>query len=167
MTLAHLPTKRAQDLLARFKESERADEVEWLEPAIEEGKMWTIWPENEQEERDMLALKLYHKKDDHIVELMTQCDAIEYKMNQYEIELTALKELQKDRLNINDADEIKYKIITLTDLICVERKRLEKIRMDIELEEKIAEKIKAGIKTERYRDLESWDILGFHFDGEK
>ncbi len=38
MTLAHLPTKEAQDLLEKFKKSERAKEVKWLECAIDEGK---------------------------------------------------------------------------------------------------------------------------------
>ena len=42
MTLAHLPTKRAQALLEKFSESDRADEVEWLEPAMDEGKAWDI-----------------------------------------------------------------------------------------------------------------------------
>ena len=28
--------KRARDLLIKFKESERAEEVEWLDPAIED-----------------------------------------------------------------------------------------------------------------------------------
>ena len=57
MTLAHLPTKQAQDFLAKFSESDRAENVEWLEPAMEEGKSLYIWPENDQEERDMMALK--------------------------------------------------------------------------------------------------------------
>ena len=34
MTLAHLPTKHAQNLLAKFNESDRAEEIEWLEPAM-------------------------------------------------------------------------------------------------------------------------------------
>ena len=37
MTLPHLPTKRAHDLLARFNETDTAEEIEWLEPAIDEG----------------------------------------------------------------------------------------------------------------------------------
>ena len=40
MTLAHLPTKKAQYLLKYFSESDRANEVEWLEFAIEEGQFW-------------------------------------------------------------------------------------------------------------------------------
>ena len=38
MLLAHLPTKKAQDLLKYFQKSDRAKEVEWLDIAIEEGQ---------------------------------------------------------------------------------------------------------------------------------
>ncbi len=38
MLLAHLPTKKAQDLLKYFQKSDRAKEVVWLDIAIEEGQ---------------------------------------------------------------------------------------------------------------------------------
>jgi len=167
MTLAHLPTQRAQDLLARFKESDRAEDVAFLEPAVEEGKMWTIWPETVQEERDMMALKLYHKKNDHIVELMGQVKVYEYNINQYQIELQALEQLQKEALKKSEQEDIKYRIMAINDFLRMEKVNLEEANKDIAIEEKIAQKIKAGIKTERYKNLEPWDIAGFHFDGEE
>lgn len=167
MTLAHLPTKKAQDLLAKFSESDRAEEVEWLEPAMDEGKMWSIWPENEQEERDMTALKLYHKKNDHIVELMGECQVSEYKINQYQIELEALQKLQKEKLSKSEQEDIKYRIMAIDTEIKIEKNKLDETNKEIALQDKINDKIKEGIKTERYKNLESWDIAGFHFDGEE
>jgi len=167
MTLAHLPTKRAQDLLGKFNASDRAEEVEWLEPAIDEGKAWLIWPENEQEERDMMALKLYHKNSDHIVKLMGECEKSDYQIKLYEIELQAMKKLQKKKLSKDEKEDIKNKIIALNDLIKIEKNKLDETNKEIILQEKIIEKIKESIKTERYKKLEPWDIAGFHFDGEE
>ena len=167
MTLAHLPTKRAQELLKRFKESEMAEEIEWLEPAIEEGKMWTIWPENEQEERDMMALKLYHEKNESIVELMGKCQKYEYRISQYEIERQALETLQKSELPQNRKEELRYRLMAIQDMIRMEQNKLEQCRQDIEIEEQIAQTIKKSIQTERYKNLDPRDIAGFHFDGEE
>ena len=167
MTLAHLPTKRAQDLLAKFNESERAEEVEWLEPAMDEGKSLYICPDNDEEERDMTALKLCHKNNDHIVKLMGECDVSEYQIKQYEIELEALDKLQKEKLSKDEKEDIKYRIIAINDIIRMEKDKLNETKKDIALQEKINKKIMESIKTERYKDLEPWDINGFHFDGEE
>ncbi len=166
MALAHLPTKRARDLLAKFNESDIAEEVEWLEPAMDEGKSLYIWPENDQEERDMMALKLYHKNNDQIIELMGEVDVSEYKIKQHEIELTALEKLQKEKLSKDEKEDIKYRMITIIDMIKMEGNHLAETKKDTAVQEKINKKIKEGIKTERYKNLEPWDISGFHFDGE-
>ncbi|MCD4693077.1 MAG: hypothetical protein K8R79_09195 [Calditrichales bacterium] len=167
MTLAHLPTKRAQDLLAKFNESERAEEVEWLEPAMDEGRSWYLWPDNDEEERDMTALKLYHKNEDHIVKLMCECNVSEYQIKQYEIELEALDKLQREKLSKDEKEDIKYRIIAINDIIRMEKDKLNETNKDIALQEKINKKIIESIKTERYKDLEPWDIDGFQFDGEE
>ena len=122
MTLAHLPVKRAQDLLAKFNESHRSEEVEWLEPAMEEGKMWTIWPETEQEERDMMTLKIYHEKNGYIVKLMGDYQVSEYRINKNEIELEALQKLQKEKLSKDEKEDIKYRIIAIETEIQIEKK---------------------------------------------
>ncbi len=166
MTLAHLPTKRAQDLLNRFKETGAAKEIEWLELAVEEGKSWYIWPENEQEERDMTALKLFFKNEDRIVEMMGECQTSEYKIKQYEIELEALEKLQKGKLSKEEREEIKYKIIAVKEMIMLEKDRLERTNQEIKLQDKINDEIKESIKTERYKKLNQRDIAGFYFDGE-
>lgn len=166
MTLAHLPTQRAQDLLERFTNSNRAHEVEWLEPAMDEGKFWTISPRDEKEERDLMALKLYFRKQDTIVELMGECDKYEYNINLMKIEMEALEQLEQDELNENQQEDIKYRKSALHDLIIMEKSHLEEAKKDITVLEKISEKIIGSITTERYKDLQPWDIDGFHFDGE-
>jgi len=166
MTLAHLPTKRAQDLLAKFKENARAEEVEWLEPAMDEGKSLYIWPENDQEETDMMALKLYHKNNEQLIELMGEVDVSKYKIKQNEIELAALEKLQREKLSKDEKEDIKYRVIAIEDMIKMEDNHLGKTKNNIAVQEKINEKIKEGIKTEHYKNLEPWDISGFHFDGE-
>lgn len=167
MTLAHLPTKRAQDMLARFNETDTAEEIEWLEPAMDEGKSLYIWPANDQEEKDMMALKLYHKINDQIIELMGEIDSYEYKIKQYEIESAALEKLQKEKLSKDEKEDIKYRIIAIKNIIKMEENHLDETKKDIAIQEKINEKIKEDIKTERYKKLEPWDISGFHFDGEE
>jgi len=164
MTLAHLPTKEAQDLLDKFSKSERANEVEWLECAIDEGKHWYLSPTNEKEERDFLALKMLQMKDDEIVELMGKQDEHDFQIRTMNIELKALKKLAKGKDENNE--DIKYRIIALQDLIKMETASLEEVDKEIELQEKIQEKIKQSITTERYKDVDPMYMANCHFDGE-
>ncbi|MEA3475416.1 MAG: hypothetical protein U9R23_03075 [Candidatus Cloacimonadota bacterium] len=166
MTLAHLPTKEAQDLLDKFKKSERANEVEWLECAIDEGKHWYLSPTNEKEERDFLALKMLQMKDDEIVELMGKRDEHDFQIRTMSIELKAFEKLAKEKGNQNEDDELKYRIIALQDLIKMEIASLEEVDKEIELQEKIQEKIKQSITTERYKDVDPMYMNEVHFDGE-
>lgn len=167
MTLAHLPTKRAQDLLERFSKTDQAAEIEWMEPALDEGKAWFLWPQNEHEDRDMIALKLYHKKNDHIVELTAQLDVCEFRIKNYEIELETLRQLQEEKLSKNEKDDIGYRIIALDDMLRMEKNRLQETKLEIAIQEKINDKIIGNIKTERYKKLSAEEIMGFHFDGEE
>lgn len=50
MLLAHLPTKKVQDLLKYFQKSDMAHEVEWLDIAIEEGEFHYSCSKDEQGE---------------------------------------------------------------------------------------------------------------------
>ena len=158
MTLGHLPTKEAQDLLDKFKKSERASQVEWLECAIDEGKFHYLCSNNEKEERDMIALKLYLRKEDEIVELMGECQTYEFRLQQYQIELDALTKLQKEKLSVSEKEDTKYRISALKDIITIEQSKLEEANTDIEMMEKINKKIKESVTTERYKNLQSWDL---------
>ena len=164
MTLGHLPTKEAQDLLDKFKKSERASEVEWLECAIDEGKHWYLSPTNEQEERDYLALKILNLKDDEIVDLMLKRDEHDFSIRKMNLELEAIEKLAKEKST--DKEDIKYRIIALQELIKIESTNLKEAEEEIELQEKIQEKIKQSIKTERYKDIDPMYMNEVHFDGE-
>jgi len=161
MTLAHLPTEEAKKILAEFKNSERAEEVGLLDFAIEENETWYLSPNNEAEERDFLALKMVGEKDDRIVELMTKCDTCELNIRKYEIEREAIEEL------LPENPDFKYDLSALHDLLVMEQDRLEKLRLDIEREEKIQAQIKASIKTEKLKNLDPSALDNFHFDGEE
>lgn len=161
MTLAHLPTEEAQQLLDEFKNSERAGEVGWLECAIEENQFHFLMPENEQEERDFLALKLIGEKDDLIVNLMGECDKHRYRIQKYEIEKEALERL------LPKNPDLKYDISAIHDILIWEKSRLQELEQQIEKEEKVQKQIRASIKTEKLKNLNPMDIKDFHFDGEE
>ncbi|MDD5766545.1 MAG: hypothetical protein PHW79_09915 [Candidatus Marinimicrobia bacterium] len=161
MMLAHLPTKEAKDLLEKFKNSERAGEVDWLECAIDENEFNYLSPENDQEERDFLALKMVGEKDDLIVHLLGECDKHEYHIQKYEIELAALRELLPENPDLDS------NISAIHDIIVWEKGHLEESGQQIEIEEKIKAKIRASIQTERLKNLDPMDIEHFHFDGEE
>lgn len=165
MTLGHLPTKEAQDLLDKFKQNERAKEVEWLECAIDEGKHWYLSPTNEQEERDYLALKILNLKDDEIVELMGKQNEHNFQIRKMNIELEAIEKLAKGK--DENKEDLKYRIIALQELIKIEITKLEEVDKEIELQEKIREKIKQSITTERYKDMDPMYMNDVHFDGEE
>lgn len=167
MTLAHLPTPQARDLLEKFQNSSRSGEVVWLECAMEENKFLNICADNEQEERDMIALKLYYKKEEDIIELMGNCQTYEYRLLQYDIEQEALESIQSKDLSKTEAEDIKIRISVLHDLKIIEESQLEKAQKEIEMLEKINSEIKNNIATERYKNLKKWDICDYHFDGEE
>jgi len=161
MTLAHLPTDEARQLLDEFKNSERAGEVGWLDCAIDENMFHYLSPKNEQEERDFLALKLIGEKDNIIVELMGKCDTHNYRIRMYEIELETLEQL------LPQDPELEYSIAAIHDLMIIEKNHLEEAQKQIEIEEKIQQKIRESIQTERLKNLDPMDIRNFHFDGEE
>ncbi len=96
MLLAHLPTERAQKLLSKFKRSDRASEVDWLEPAMDEGMMWLMMPETDLEERDIMALKLAFSKEDYILELMVECEKHKFQIDKFKIEMEVLKQMESE-----------------------------------------------------------------------
>jgi len=143
MSLVHLPTEEAKKLLEEFKHSERAAEVEWLEVAIEENQFHYLMPENEQEERDFLILKMIGEKDGMIVDLMGECQRHKYRIDKYEIESEALQHL------LSENPDLEIDISVLHDLIVIEKNNLEEKEKEIEKIEKIRTRLKDMIKTER------------------
>lgn len=167
MTLAHLPTKKASDLLEKFKSCDRAQEVDWLECAIDENKFHYLCSNDEKEERDLIAIKLYYKKEDEIVELMGKCQIYEFRLKQYNIELEALSKLQEENLSKSENDDVKTRIAALKDIILIEQNDLKEVNFELDMIKKIKKRIKESVTTEKYLNVESWDLKNIHFDGEE
>lgn len=157
MTLAHLPTKRAQELLEQFNKSERASEVGWLDCAMDEGQFHYLSPTNEQEERDYLALKVMQEIEDEIVDLQVKYDELRLEHDKQKIEHEAILELIKQ--GELDEDEAlgfhEYKSIQETNM--------KELAHQIAVKEKTFDQIKKSIKTERYKDVDMMYMRHIHF----
>ncbi|GAK60376.1 hypothetical protein U27_00267 [Candidatus Vecturithrix granuli] len=157
MTLAHLPTKRAQELLKTFSQSERAKEVGWLECALDEGQYLYLSPMNKQEERDFLALKMLQELEDKIVDLQVKYDELDLAARKQQIEQEAITALIK-RGELDQGEVAKFYEVNLKGES--EMKELEK---QIARQEKIFQQIKASIKTERYKNVPTSYMQHIHF----
>lgn len=157
MTLAHLPTKRAQELLEKFRQSERAGEVEWLECAVEEGEFHYLSPTNEQEGRDYLALKVMQEIEDEIIDLQVQHDECEIAFRKSQIEQEAILELIKNgELDEEAAAEFE-------DENQIFKSEMEDLQEQINVKEKVFDQIKKSIKTERYKNVDLMHMRHVHF----
>lgn len=161
MTLAHLPTGEAQALLAKFRESGRAHEVSWLACAIEEGQMHYLSPNNEEEERDLLALKLIQEMEDEVLELEYEYSKVHLRWEKAQIKLAAIKSLQAEG-ELDASASIGYEAD-----IPLQKKQMEDLRQGIEQQEKIIARIRQQIQTERFKNVDSMTMRHCHFDGEE
>jgi hypothetical protein len=157
MTLAHLPTKRAQELLAQFRQSERASEVEWLECAVDEGQFHYLSPENEQEEYDLLTLKVIQELEDAIVDLQIKYDEGQLFLKKRQIEHDALLELIKQ----GELDE--EEALGFEDFRMVEESQLEDLAKKIAVKEKTVAQLKKSIQTAKYQNVDMTFIRHIHF----
>lgn len=158
MSLAHVPTKRAQGILTLFKESDRAHEVPWLGVAADEGQDNYLEPQNEQEERDLLALKVMLEIWDELGELEMRYGKDELTARKIDIRYEAVKELVK-KGELDPAEE--------AALLEVKRKfqsGTDKLRMEIESRDKIYDQIKELIKTKKYKDVDPEEMRNIHYD---
>ncbi|MDM8519309.1 hypothetical protein QUF64_04625 [Anaerolineales bacterium HSG6] len=160
MTLAHLPTKEAQDLLTAFQESDRASEVSWLEMAVDEGEFHYMSPMNKQESRDYLALKMVQEMWDTVIELEVERDELQLAVSKRAIKLEAIQQLIAQGELDDDILEI-----VLNDLQRIDMAKIEELSEQITTDEKIYEQIQKSIKTERYRDVDPFSMRNTHFTG--
>jgi len=158
MTLAHLPSKEAQEMLRIFGESERADEVEWLECAVDEGQFHYISPQNEEERRDFLALKVMQELENEIVDLEVKHDGLGLEFEKKDIEHEAVKILVEKGEIGPELDSALHacKIHTQT--------KMKDVADQISVKEKIFRQIKKSISTERYKNINLMDIRNIHMD---
>ena len=149
MTLAHLPTKKAQDLLNYFQKSDRASEVEWLEFAIEEGQFHYLSPENEQEENDLLASEVIQEMEEKIIELEVEYDDFKQNLEKKIIEQEAIKKLVKKKQLEEEA------LLGFDDYKYWAECRMKEFKKQIAIKEKIVEQIQGSIKTDKYKDVDT------------
>ena len=157
MTLAHLSSKRAQDLLGRFKKSKRANEIGWLDCAIEEGQWWYLDPQNDFEEREYLALKIMQEIEDELIEIEIEIDDFRLEKRWQEIEHKALRELAERNKISND------EILGLDDLETFNDSKIKDLEKKIEFKQKLFDHIKGSIKTERYKNMDLSEMRSIHF----
>jgi len=158
MTLAHIPSKEAQELLRKFRESGRAGDVDFLECAVDEGTFHYLSPTNEQEEHEFLVLKVIQELNDAIVDLDVELQTLDLDYRKKEIEhqatlaLVAAGELEADTaLGFDDA-----KRILESDM--------EKLRAEMETKEKVIDYLQGSIRTEKYKNVSHSTMQHIHFD---
>ncbi len=158
MTLAHLPTKEAQELLDKFRQSERASEVGWLECAVDEGQFLYLSPTSEQESRDFLALKVMQELEDRTIELQVEYDELKLGIDKLNIREEATLELIKQ--GEIDADEA----IGFDTVRMIDENNMQKLADEITVNEKTIKQIRKSIKTERYKNVDTMQMQHIHFD---
>jgi len=146
MTLAHLPTINAKNILNEFKNSERADEVEWLDIAMDENEFLLMTPENEEEERDYMALELIKDIHQEIFELDEQIDELRDTIAKNKIRVEAYKQLSSEF-------EVKKDIKNLEKTIQSDQVKLEDSQVEIFFKQNVCDTIHESIKTEKYKDM--------------
>ena len=166
MTLGHLPTKEAQDLLEKFSKSKRADEVEWLECAVEEGKHWYLSPTNEQEERDLIAHKLANECKDQILTKLSEIENIKFKMLQLEVKYKAIMDYIGNVKNPEKETYLQLEVGGYEQQISLMKNKIYKLEEEIETQEKIKKILRNSIVTDKFKQLKPGDKVGWFFDGE-
>lgn len=158
MTLAHLPTQEAQDLLARFQASPRAGEVTWLECAVEEGTYLLLDPTNPLEEREYLTLKVIQELTDEVTDLELERDKTSLSREKGEIRLSALQALA-DAGKVHPDEVLGYGCGIQCDT-----HRIDKLNGEIELKEAMIAHLRASITTPRYRQADPDFMRHVHWD---
>jgi len=156
MTLAHLPTQEAQALLAKFQESPRAEEVIWLDSAIEEGTSHYLTPVNEEEERDLLVLKVIEDLTDALVDLDVELEGLDLDHSMQDIEREAVVALVA--AGALDQAEVQRCAEHLTQL----ESRMEDLSQRIATKEKIMEYLQHTIRSEKFKQADPRAIRHIH-----
>lgn len=99
ITLAHLDNAEALQALEEFRQSPRAEEVGWIEPAIDECTYGVLSPSNEREERDYIRVELWQEYEEELYNKMAQREAAEVHKQQLEVEKEFLEKAMADAPN--------------------------------------------------------------------
>ncbi|MGH7456966.1 MAG: hypothetical protein ACRENG_36785, partial [bacterium] len=99
MTLAHLDNPEALRALEEFRQSPRAEEVEWIDLAIDECTTYVLEPKNAREEKDYLRVELWQEYEEELLDKMGQRDAAIAHKQQLEVEKEFLEAAIKQAPN--------------------------------------------------------------------
>jgi hypothetical protein len=158
MTLAHIPSKEAQELLNKFRESSRAGEVQFLEAAIDEGTYLYLSPTNDRERHEFLVLKVIQETTDAIIDLDIKYSELDLHYRKTDIKHQATQALvtagalhPDEILGFDDAK------------LCLESD-MEKLKAEIDTQEKLIKYLKTSITTEKYKNVSSSTMQHINFD---
>lgn len=158
MTLAHLPTQEAQDLLARFQTSPRAGDVGWLECALDEGTCHLLEPTNPLEELEYLTLKVIQELTDEVIDLGLERDKERVTREKGEIRLSALQALADTGMIHPD------EVLGYGGGIECDANRIAELDREIEIKDAMITHLSASITTPKYRKVDPDFMRHVHWD---
>jgi hypothetical protein len=151
MTLAHLDNPEALRALEEFRKSPRAEEVEWLDLAIEESSYFVLSPSNEREQKDYIRVELWQEYEEELFDKMAQRDAAEAHKQQLEVEKEFLEAAAAKAPN----ESIRLQLMLRHSGIDHQIIMAENDRMNLEEEiaglEFIVEQIEKAVESPIYR----------------
>lgn len=162
MELAHIDHPEALQALEQFRASPRAEEVEWIEQAIDECTYGVLSPSNAREEKDYLRVELWQEYEEELYDKMAQRDAAVVHKQQLEVEKDFLEKAMAAAPNAS----IRVQIMARHSGIDFQIAMAENDRMNLEEEiaglEFIVAQIEEAVESPLYRTHGKREI-GVHF----
>lgn len=151
MTLAHLDIAEALQALEEFRQSPRAEEVEWIEQAIDESTYFVLEPKNEREEKDYLRVELWQEYEEELYDKMAQRDAAEVHKQQLKVE----KEFLEKAITAAPNQSVRLQVMARQSGLDFQIAMAENDRMNLEEEiaglEFIVAQIEKAVESPLYR----------------
>lgn len=151
MELAHINHPEALQALEQFRESPRAQEVEWIEQAINECTYGVLSPSNEREEKDYLRVELWQEYEEELYNKIAQRDAAVVHKQQLEVEKEFLEKAMAAAPNESVRLQIMARHSGIDHLVAM----AENDRMNLEEEiaglEFIVAQIEEAVESPLYR----------------
>lgn len=132
--------------------------------AKEEAEYFYYSPENNQEEKDLLLMKMIRDREDSLImDLESRAGAAKFELEKLDIE----REVHQELLKVLPEDKQKdWQYNFSEDYYTTVAGRLQEIEADIEYENRWLEMAKKLIKTKKYFDLPPDFFQHYHWDYE-
>jgi len=151
MTLAHLDNPEALRALEEFRKSPRAEEVEWLDLAIEESSYFVLSPSNEREQKDYIRVELWQEYEEELLDKMAQRDAAEAHKQQLEVEKEFLEAAIANAPNEDIRLQLRMRHSDLDGQIWLAADDRANLEREIAALEFIVEQIEKAVESPIYR----------------